>query len=119
MDFDECVIAVGLTGQQGFQLGAAHAFCQGVETGDSLLDHLGIIFHLGQFDDLETVGIFLLGLDHGRDCCLEAVALAHQGLGLVRVVPEFGTFRLGVQFLEFENGIIVVKDASSAVPTTA
>jgi hypothetical protein len=42
------------------------------------------------------------------------LALAHQLLRSLRIVPQRGVFGLGVQFVQAAIGLIPVKDASSA-----
>jgi hypothetical protein len=43
----------------------------------------------------------------------------HDALGALRVVPEIGIFGLGVQLGQTRLGFVEVKDASSAVRSTA
>ncbi|EKV26148.1 hypothetical protein C882_2916 [Caenispirillum salinarum AK4] len=45
--------------------------------------------------------------------------LLHHRLSAVGVVPQIRVLDLGVQFVEAQDSLIVVKDASSAVPSTA
>jgi hypothetical protein len=46
-------------------------------------------------------------------------AFAHDFLRIGRIVPQGGIFGQRVQFIKASEGIIPVKDASSAVPSTA
>ena len=55
----------------------------------------------------------------GVELVLERVALLHHALGAGGVVPESGVFGLGVQLGEPRLGLVEVKDASSAVRSTA
>ena len=119
MDFQIAIVGVGLAGQQRFQFRRRRTALEGRQRRLGLGHHLGVVLGLAQFDQVDAVGQFLGDLVDRLDPGFQTIALAHQGLGLVRIVPEFGAFRLGVQLLEFKNGIVVVKDASSAVPTTA
>ena len=119
MHFQITIVGVGLAGQQGFQLGRVGPAFQGVQHGFRFGHDVAVVLGLAQFDQLDAVAQFALDVVDVLDPALKAVALAHQGLGLVGIIPQFGIFRLGVQFLELEDGIVVVKDASSAVPMTA
>ena len=62
--------------------------------------------------------ILLEALDRG-DLVFERRALAHDLLRGVGIVPEVGIFGEGIQFGEAALGIVPVKDASSAVRSTA
>ena len=119
VNFKVCVVGVGLAGQERFQLRRVGADLQRRQRRFGLGDDGVVALGLAHFDQLDAVGQFTLDRVDVLDPGFQAVALAHQGLGFFRVVPQFGIFRLGVQFLEFKNGIVVVKDASSAVPMTA
>ena len=119
VDFQEGVIAVSLAGEQRLQLGAAHTLGQLLQAGHSLLDHVRIVFHFGKLDDLDRVGQLALGFDNRLDRRLQTIALAHQQLGLLGIVPEVRGFGFRVQLVKAFLGSIPVKDASSAGPLPA
>ena len=45
---------------------------------------------------------------------VELLTLAHHFLGARRIVPELRIFRSRIQFIQSDQGLIPVKDASSA-----
>ena len=55
----------------------------------------------------------------GVELVIERVALLHHALGALLVVPEIGVFSLIVQLGQTRLGLVEVKDASSAVRSTA
>ena len=55
----------------------------------------------------------------GVELVFERVALLHHALGAGGIVPESGVFGLRVQLGEARLGGVEVKDASSAVQSTA
>ena len=56
---------------------------------------------------------------HGRDCGLQPGSFTHHVLGALGIIPEPGVLHEGVQLVQSSEGAIPVKDASSAVQTTA
>jgi hypothetical protein len=65
-------------------------------------------------DQLDIVGQRLLDLAHAIDAVVERLALAHQLLRFLRIVPERRIFGAVVQVIKTLYGLIPVKDASSA-----
>ena len=73
---------------------------------------------LGQFGQFQVVGELAVDIGQGGHAGVERVALLHDLLGLVRVVPEVVGFGEGVQLGEALDGDIPVKDASSGARPT-
>ena len=99
MDFQIAVIAIGLAGQKRFQFGALHFALQGFQAFDGIVDNTLIVFHLSQLDQFERVGKFGFRFLDDRHCIVEPVTLAHQGLGLLTVIPEVRGFGHGIEFV--------------------
>ena len=78
-----------------------------------------IAFFLAQFEQADLVVEFVLDRLDGVDALLQMLALAHQLLCLVRIVPQFRILGLGIEFLQARLGLVPVKDASSAARLTA
>src|SRR5690606_10488770 len=74
----------------------------------------GVAFFLAEFDKADIVLERLAEPLHRTDPVIEALALAHQLLGLLRIVPERRIFRPHVQVIKSLQRLIPVKDASSA-----
>ncbi len=91
----------------------------GLDGGFRLGDDLVVTFRLAHLDQLDVVGELLLEIADAVDARLELLPLAHERLGLFRVVPELRILGGGIQFIEFLQRGIPVKDASSAVRSTA
>ena len=83
--------------------------------GDDRLIALG----LAELDQAGIVLDRLLEIAHQLDAAFEILALAHDVLRLLRIVPQSRIFGPGVQFGELLLGVVPVKDASSAVRSTA
>jgi len=114
MDFEIAVIAVRLARQQALQAGLLGLLREGFQGGHRLPDHLLVAFGLGELDQLGVLGGAGLQRAAGLDLGFERRALPHDLLGGGGVVPEVRVFRLGVQLLQAEQGVIPVKDASGA-----
>lgn len=114
MDFHIGVVAVGFAGQQRFNLQAARFGGQLLQRLDALFGHFIIAFGLAEFDEFACVGKVGAHGVHAIDRIVELLALAHQALGFLRVVPETRIFRQRVQFIQTLEGSIPVKDASLA-----
>jgi hypothetical protein len=80
----------------------------------SIGNHRLVVLGFGHLD--ETDGIIEL-VFHGAvsgDGAFQPVALAHEILRGLRVIPELRRFGLRVQLVEATDGFVPVKDASSA-----
>jgi hypothetical protein len=78
-----------------------------------------IAFGLGELDQADRVAELGAQRVIGTDRLVEMGALAQQRLRLRRIVPQGRVAGLGIQLREFLDCVVVVKDASSAVPATA
>jgi hypothetical protein len=65
------------------------------------------------------VGELLLHAADGVELIIERGTLLHHALGTLGVAPEIGIFGLSIQLSEPRLGFVEVKDASSAVRSTA
>jgi hypothetical protein len=110
---------IGLAGEQGLELAARGIrlqLAQGLfRFGDGGL----IVLGFAQFQKRELIVEFLLDAADGFELILQRIALLHDLGGALRIVPEFGVFRLLVQLGEPGIRCIEVKDASSAARPTA
>ena len=98
------VIAIGFAGEQRFKFLLGHfdlQFCQGfLGFGDN-----GVItFQLTKLDKANIVFNGLFKAQDGRYAPVQILALAHHFLGFLRIVPQIGIFRLGVQLGELAYG---------------
>jgi hypothetical protein len=94
----------------------------GVQRGNCAFgfgDNACIALRLAQFNQLGVVGNGLFNFENAIDACLQVLPAAHNVLGLLGIIPEFGVFGLCVQFSEIFLGLVPVKDASSAARWTA
>ena len=69
---------------------------------------------VSEFDQAHPIGQLVFKPAHGRERGLELLALTHEALRLLRLVPDGRVFGFGVQFVETAKGLVPVKDASSA-----
>ena len=116
VDLDEAVVRVGLAGQEALGLPARGLGGEGLEVGHGGIGRIRVALGLGQRDQLHRVGDGLLQPAHALHLVGEAPALAHDAAGGLGVGPEGGVLGPGVQLIEFPDGGIPVKDASSAEP---
>ena len=119
MDLQETVIAIGLAGQQAFQFLTGYFLVQCCKRRFRFGQHLGVTFQFRQVDHLDLVAHAPVDIGNGADRPFEAIALPHDLLRLVRVVPELRRLRRCIQFLKAQFCRIEVKETSSAVPATA
>jgi hypothetical protein len=90
-----------------------------LDRGLALGDRRLILFHLAELDQRERVLDVAFELGDSLDLRLELGAFAHQLLRVLGVVPEVGAFGKRVQLRQASLCDIPVKDASSAVRSTA
>ena len=114
MDFEIGVVGVRLARQHGFEPQLLRAAFERVERRLGLGDQLRLAFGFGHRDEAFRVRKLVLEASHGGQRRIQPLALAHQRLGVLRLVPDGGVFGLGVQLVETAEGFVPVKDASSA-----
>ncbi len=119
MDFQVGVVGIGLAGQQGFKLQLGGVSLQIGEGALGFLDDTNVAFFLTKFDQADVVFNAGFQLENGLDAGIELLALTHDVLSALLVVPQVGIFNRGVQLLKLLVGIVPVKDASSAARSTA
>jgi hypothetical protein len=110
------VIGIGLAREQALYLAALGLGGQGVQVGDGGIGSGGIALRLGQLDQFHGIGHGLFELADALDLVGQAVPLAHHLAGGLGIRPQGRVLRPGVQLIEFPDGGIPVKDASSAGP---
>ncbi len=118
VNFDICFVGVGFAGQK-----CHHTLtpCLGTgerERGFSLCNNLVVTFSLTHLDQFQIIVERGFEREVGLDGFIKLCSLAHQGLRLLRVVPNARVLRFCVQFIHSFLGAIPVKDASSARPTS-
>jgi hypothetical protein len=119
VDLDVGVVRIGLARQKRLDLSPGRLGLDGADGGLALGDRACVILGLAKLDQRGgVVQVLLQALDRG-DSVLKFVALAHDVLRGVGVVPEFGVLGLGVQLGKASLSGVPVKDASSAVRSTA
>jgi len=112
IDLDVAVVAVGLARQQGLELGPPGHLLQPPQLLAGVVQGGLVALHVGQFGVLQGVlELALQGL-HRLDRIGQAGALAHDRLGVVRPIPQGRVLDPGVQFVEFTERGLPVKDAS-------
>ncbi len=119
MNLEIGIEAIGLAGQQRFQLTPRHVLLQGLQRGLGLGDDTGIVLGLAELDHVDIVLKFPLDLADAGERILQRGPLLHQLLRLLGVVPEIRIFSELVQLGQPRRGCIDVKDASSAARLTA
>jgi len=114
MDLDIGVVGIGLACQQRLDLTFVDV---GPNSADRLFGFrhdLRIALLLAHGDEFDIIAKRLVKALDRADRFVEMLALAHQLLRLRRIVPDRRIFRLLVQMIEALEGLIPVKDASSA-----
>ena len=114
VQLDEAVVAVRLAAEQTEYLLALGLGRDVAQRVDPLGDHGRLAFSLGELDQAHGVGDVGLQLAQAIYAAGQAVALAHDLLRALGVVPEGGVLDEVVQLLEAGSGDVVVKDASGA-----
>lgn len=114
MDFEICVVLVGLARKHGLDLLFRRLAAQLAKRFLGLRDDRRIALLFTEFDELDVVVELLLEAAQAIDAVIELLALPHQLLRLGRVVPERRVFRLVVQPVQSSYRLVPVKDASSA-----
>jgi hypothetical protein len=119
VDFHEGIAAIGLAGEQAFDLPALGLNGQRGKGGKRVFCNPGIALGLGEFDQLQRVIALTLQGFHPLNNAGNTPAFAHQLLSRGGIVPEVRVFGAGIQFRQTDYGSIPVKDASGAKPPIA
>jgi hypothetical protein len=119
VNFDEAVVAVRLARQQRLEAALFGRRLQRLDQRLALTDAGGVVLGFAELDQGRRVVELLLQRLDDADRALELRALAQQALGFLRIVPEGGVVGERVQLVETAEGLVPVKDASSAVRATA
>jgi hypothetical protein len=114
MDFEISVVMVRLARQEGFDLAARHFFRQPPNLRLGVCNDNFVALGLAELDQADIVLKLALGFLDRSDRVVEMLALAHDRLRLIRLVPEVGAFDADVQLLQAADGDIPVKDASGS-----
>ena len=116
VDLEVGVVGVGLAREQRLDLPARHLRGEPRDLRLGIGDDPLVALRLAELDQAEIVGKLALGRPHRRDRGVEVLALAHDALRVLRVVPEIRILDAGVQLLQPAFGDIPVKDASGSAP---
>jgi len=100
VDLDIGVVAVGLAGQQGLELGLGGAGLEGLQLRARILQRGFITLGVGHLGVFDGVGQVPLEAAHGLHAVSQLLTLTHQGLGLGGLVPQGGVFGTSVQLVQ-------------------
>ena len=114
MDFDVGVIAVGFAGEQCLYLAVGNLLTQRPNSFFRLTDDAVVALSLAHLDQLYIVAESLGKAVDGVDVVLERLALAHQFLGFLGIVPEVAALGTGIEVLKPLYRFIPVKETPSA-----
>jgi len=81
--------------------------------------NITVFFLLAKLYQFKIVVKIALKLFERREGMFQSLALAHEFLRFLGIIPEAGRFRLPVQLAQAFAGASRVKDASLAAPATA
>ncbi len=112
IDLNIGVVAISLARQQGLQLGPGGPFLDRLQLVASLIEAGFVTLLIGHFGQGQGVLQAAFQAAHRVDLTGQPLALAHQRLGLGRIVPQGRILDPGVQFIEVTEGWFPVKDAS-------
>jgi hypothetical protein len=114
VDFEISVVAVGFAGKQRLDLPGLHLAAHGAQCVFCLGNDAFVTFFLTEFDEADIVCQSLRQTFDRADSLFERLALTHQLLRFDGVVPEAGIFGKNIEVFKPFQGLIPVKDASSA-----
>jgi hypothetical protein len=114
MHLDIGVVGVGFARQHGFDLARLDLTGQRTDRRVGFLDDALVALLLAEFDQVDIVFQRLAEASERLDAVIEPLALAHHLLGFLRVVPEGRVLGAHVKVVQSFQGLIPVKDASSA-----
>ena len=100
VDFEEGVIRIRLTIEQGFELFRRGGFFQRGKRGLGLGDDFLVVFHLAHLDQFDIVLQILLDPVIGLELVHQLLPVAHQFLRARLIVPQGGVFDHRVEFLD-------------------
>jgi hypothetical protein len=119
MDLKIGVVGVSLARQQRFELAPRGLRLELLEHALGLGDDALILLGVAELDHRDLIVEVALDPADGVELIVERVALLHHALGAGGIVPQVGVFGLGIELGQARLGGIEVKDASSAVQSTA
>ena len=119
MHFEIGLVGVGLAGKQRLKLAAGGLGFQALERRFGFIDDALILLGLAELDHADVIVELGFHPADGVELIIERVALLHHALGAGGVIPQIGVFSLSVQLGKPRLGLVEVKDASSAVRSTA
>ncbi len=100
IDFEIGVVAVGFTGQQGLELGAAGIGLDAFQQLARFVDQAFVAFEIAELGKFDGVLKILFERFYRIDRSSQLIALAHQGLGRLRLVPQGRILGAGIEFIE-------------------
>ena len=106
------VVGIGLARQQGFEPRLGRLGARFGERPLGIGDHRLVLLRFGHLDQADIVVDGGAQALDGGDGGLETRALAHHGLGLLRIAPQRRILGARVQLFQTDDREIVVKDAS-------
>ena len=119
MDLDIGVEAIGFAGQEGLDLAARSFLLDGANAILAFQNGILVAFHLAELDQRDGIVQMLRELPDRSHGLFEGAAFTHDLLRRLRIVPEVGVLGSRIQLRESFLDGIPVKDASSAVRSTA
>src|SRR5258708_10214700 len=119
VDFEIGLVGVGFARQQRFEFAPRGLGLERLEHRLGLGDDALILLGIAELDHGDLVGEIALDPADGVELIVERVALLHHALGAGGVIPQCRIFGLRVELGEARLGFVKVKDASSAVQSTA
>jgi hypothetical protein len=119
MSFEVAIVAVGLAGEEAFELALGRLGAQLVERRLGLLDDGLVALRIAELDQLDRVLVVLFDALVAVDQMVEPGALTGDFLRFLGIVPEGRVLDLLVQFGEAPVRDIPVKDASAATRATS
>ncbi len=112
MNLDIGVVRVRFAGEQCGHLVAFRAGDKRVERGGQLVGHGGVAVGIGQFDQLDRIGQFAFDRGDRSHRRVEPLALLHDRLGGLWVVPQRGVLDARVQLRQPAGGAVPVEETA-------
>jgi hypothetical protein len=114
MYFQIGVVGIGLARQHRLDLAPVRLDQHRLQRLLGVLNDLLVAFHLAEFDEIDVFLQLRLELSDAGNAVVELLALAHQLLRFLRVVPQIRVFGLVIEPVQSSYRLVPVKDASSA-----